>query len=114
MCDIAGFCRVIRTLAGTHLLSVGMQIWPAIDIRDGRCVRLEQGDYNRETVFGEDPAEVARHWVSQRAECLHLVDLDGAKDGQIVNRAVIQNTTLHGMWSERISAREPGTSWETR
>ena len=58
-----------------------MQIWPAIDLRGGKCVRLQQGDYDRETVFGEDPAQMARHWVAQGAEYLHLVDLDGARDG---------------------------------
>jgi phosphoribosylformimino-5-aminoimidazole carboxamide ribotide isomerase len=62
-----------------------MQIWPAIDLRGGKCVRLQQGDYNRETVFGDDPVEMARHWVNQGAECLHLVDLDGARDGRLVN-----------------------------
>jgi phosphoribosylformimino-5-aminoimidazole carboxamide ribotide isomerase len=72
-----------------HKLSLGMQIWPAIDIRDGRCVRLQQGDYDRETVFDDNPVNVARQWVQQGAECLHLVDLDGARDGQIVNRRVI-------------------------
>ena len=59
-----------------------MQIWPAIDLRGGQCVRLVQGDYNRETVFGEDPAAIARHWVDCGAACLHLVDLDGARDGR--------------------------------
>ena len=58
-----------------------MQIWPAIDLRGGKCVRLKQGDYGQETVFGEDPAAMARHWVGLGAECLHLVDLDGARDG---------------------------------
>jgi phosphoribosylformimino-5-aminoimidazole carboxamide ribotide isomerase len=67
-----------------------MQIWPAIDLRDGKCVRLEQGDYQRETVFGEDPASMARHWVEQGAEYLHLVDLDGARSGHVANRASIQ------------------------
>jgi phosphoribosylformimino-5-aminoimidazole carboxamide ribotide isomerase len=66
-----------------------MQIWPAIDIRAGKCVRLQQGDYDRETVFGEDPAAVARQWVAGGATCLHLVDLDGARDGQVVNAATI-------------------------
>ena len=55
-----------------------MIIYPAIDLRRGRCVRLRQGDPNAETVFGEDPAEMARHWVSQGAEWLHVVNLDGA------------------------------------
>jgi len=62
-----------------------MQVWPAIDIRGGRCVRLAQGDYDRETVFGEDPAAMAEHWVRQGAERLHLVDLDGARDGRPAN-----------------------------
>ena len=59
-----------------------MQIWPAIDLRGGKCVRLVQGDYRRELVFGEDPAAMARTLVEQGAECLHLVDLDGARDGE--------------------------------
>jgi phosphoribosylformimino-5-aminoimidazole carboxamide ribotide isomerase len=60
-------------------------ILPAIDIRGGQCVRLRQGDYGQETVFGDDPAVMARRWVDQGATCLHLVDLDGAKQGQPVN-----------------------------
>jgi len=55
-----------------------MIIYPAIDLRHGRCVRLRQGDPNAETVFGDDPAAIARHWVSQGAEWLHVVNLDGA------------------------------------
>jgi phosphoribosylformimino-5-aminoimidazole carboxamide ribotide isomerase len=66
-----------------------MQVWPAIDLRGGKCVRLRQGDYSRETVYGEDPAAMARHWVEQGASCLHLVDLDGAKDGQAANLQAI-------------------------
>jgi len=66
-----------------------MQIWPAIDLRGGKCVRLKQGDYQRETVYGEDPAEMAQHWVRQGASCLHLVDLDGARDGTQANLAAI-------------------------
>jgi len=62
-----------------------MQVWPAIDLRAGKCVRLEQGDYDREKVFGHDPAAMARHWVAEGAECLHLVDLDGAKAGRPEN-----------------------------
>lgn len=56
-----------------------MEIWPAIDLRHGRCVRLRQGDYARETVFGEDPAAMARQWVDRGARRLHLVDLDAAR-----------------------------------
>jgi phosphoribosylformimino-5-aminoimidazole carboxamide ribotide isomerase len=66
-----------------------MEIWPAIDLRGGNCVRLLQGDYSRETVFGRDPAAVARRWVAEGARCLHLVDLDGARDGRNVNRDAI-------------------------
>ena len=58
-----------------------MQIWPAIDIRDGRCVRLVQGDYLQETVYGSSPADMAHRWVSEGAQGLHIVDLDGAREG---------------------------------
>ncbi len=62
-----------------------MQVIPAIDLRRGRCVRLRQGDYGRETVFGEDPAAMAARWESEGASRIHLVDLDGAKAGRPVN-----------------------------
>jgi len=58
-----------------------MELWPAIDLRGGRCVRLLQGDYARETVFGDDPVGMVRQFVAGGARRLHLVDLDGAKDG---------------------------------
>lgn len=58
-----------------------MELWPAIDLRGGKCVRLTQGDYARETVFGDDPVEVAKRFVAEGARRLHLVDLDGAKAG---------------------------------
>lgn len=67
-----------------------MLIYPAIDLLGGRCVRLRQGDYARETVFSDDPAAVAREWVRQGADRLHVVDLDGAKQREPVNGAVIQ------------------------
>jgi phosphoribosylformimino-5-aminoimidazole carboxamide ribotide isomerase len=67
-----------------------VQVWPAIDLRGGKCVRLRQGDYQQETVFGEDPAGMARHWVDLGAQCLHLVDLDGAKLGKPGNMASIR------------------------
>ena len=67
-----------------------MQIIPAIDIRGGRCVRLEQGDYARETVFDEDPVAVAGRWQAAGARRLHVVDLDGARDGQPRNEATVQ------------------------
>jgi phosphoribosylformimino-5-aminoimidazole carboxamide ribotide isomerase len=62
-----------------------MQIIPAIDLRAGRCVRLRQGNYADETVFSEDPSAMAAHWVAEGAERLHLVDLDGAREGQPKN-----------------------------
>lgn len=64
-------------------------IYPAIDIRGGKCVRLVQGDYNKETVYHNNPVEAARSWEAQGAEWIHLVDLDGAKAGHPVNEAVI-------------------------
>jgi phosphoribosylformimino-5-aminoimidazole carboxamide ribotide isomerase len=60
-------------------------ILPAIDLRGGQCVRLQQGDYSQETVFGDDPAAMARRWVEQGATYLHVVDLDGARAGRPVN-----------------------------
>jgi phosphoribosylformimino-5-aminoimidazole carboxamide ribotide isomerase len=68
-----------------------MELWPAIDLRGGKCVRLQQGDYGRETVFGDDPAAMARHWVSLGAQRLHVVDLDGARDGRPANLAAVRS-----------------------
>ena len=65
-------------------------IFPAIDLRDGKCVRLRQGDYAQETVFADDPTIMARRWVSQGAQWLHLVDLDGAKAGRPINGGSVQ------------------------
>lgn len=62
-----------------------MQVIPAIDLRGGRCVRLRQGDYDQETVFGEDPAAMAAYFAAEGATRIHLVDLDGAKLGRPVN-----------------------------
>ena len=68
-----------------------MQILPAIDLRGGNCVRLRQGDYSQETVFGNDPVEMARKWAEDGIEWLHLVDLDGAKEGRPVNHGVVKD-----------------------
>ncbi len=62
-----------------------MYLLPAIDIRDGRAVRLEQGDYSRETTFDADPLAAATRWVEQGAKRLHVVDLDGARSGLPAN-----------------------------
>ena len=66
-----------------------MLIYPAIDLRGGRVVRLTQGDYDRMTVYGDDPVAVAQGFVQAGATVLHAVDLDGAKDGSPQNRTVI-------------------------
>ncbi len=62
-----------------------MMLYPAIDIQGGRCVRLVQGRMEEATVYGEDPAAMARRWVAEGAEALHIVDLDGALEGQPQN-----------------------------
>lgn len=67
-----------------------MDVIPAIDLLDGRCVRLYQGDYAQSEVFDENPVAVARQWAEQGAPRLHLVDLDGAKAGHPVNLPVIE------------------------
>ncbi|MEP0750715.1 1-(5-phosphoribosyl)-5-[(5-phosphoribosylamino)methylideneamino]imidazole-4-carboxamide isomerase [Trichocoleus sp. Lan] len=67
-----------------------MNVIPAIDLLEGRCVRLYQGDYARSQVFDNNPANIAKQWVEQGATRLHIVDLDGAKAGQLVNRQAIE------------------------
>ena len=67
-----------------------MLLIPAIDLKDGKCVRLKQGDMNDSTTFGEDPAAMARRWLDAGARRLHLVDLNGAFAGQPVNQAAIK------------------------
>lgn len=67
----------------------GFTIFPAIDIKEGKCVRLFQGKREDETVFHDDPVEVAKKWESEGARFLHVVDLDGAFEGRIVNAEII-------------------------
>lgn len=67
-----------------------MDVIPAIDLLDGRCVRLYQGDYDKSQVFNENPVDVAKEWVDQGATILHVVDLDGAKTGSVVNQRAIE------------------------
>ena len=67
-----------------------MDVIPAIDIRGGQCVRLAQGDYARETVFGDDPIAMARRWAAEGATRIHVVDLDGARDGLQTNAAIVR------------------------
>ena len=88
-----------------------MQILPAIDLRGGNCVRLRQGDYNQETVFGNNPAEMAKHWESLGGQFLHIVDLDGAKDGTQVNleaiRAIVRAVQIPCELGGGIRTEEP-------
>ena len=67
-----------------------MLIIPAIDLKDGRCVRLQQGDMSTATVFGDDPVAMAKHWAAQGARRLHVVDLNGAVAGRPKNEKVIR------------------------
>jgi phosphoribosylformimino-5-aminoimidazole carboxamide ribotide isomerase len=67
-----------------------MLLIPAIDLKDGHCVRLEQGDMNASTSFGDDPARMARRWLDAGARRLHLVDLNGAFAGKPVNEAAVK------------------------
>ncbi len=80
-----------------------MLVIPAIDIKDGQCVRLRQGRMDDVTVFGTDPVAMARHWFAEGCKRLHLVDLDGAVSGEPRNAAIIR----------AISAAS-GTSWLSR
>ena len=66
-----------------------MILFPAIDLKDGKCVRLEQGDMARATTFNDDPADQARTFAAQGFRCLHVVDLNGAFEGRSVNGAVV-------------------------
>lgn len=68
-----------------------MILFPAIDIRNGNCVRLIQGNYNKETVYSDLPTEMALQWQEKGAEYLHLIDLDGAKTGNSLNKQAIQD-----------------------
>ena len=73
-----------------------MQLFPAIDLRDGKVVRLTQGDYDRMTVYGEDPCAQARKFLEAGAKNLHVVDLDGAKDGTLSNYEAIAALAKQG------------------
>ncbi|MBE1554237.1 1-(5-phosphoribosyl)-5-[(5-phosphoribosylamino)methylideneamino]imidazole-4-carboxamide isomerase [Sporosarcina limicola] len=67
-----------------------MILFPAIDIRGGKCVRLIQGDYNQEIIYNDSPTAMAKEWEKQGAEYIHVVDLDGAKTGNSLNRDAIE------------------------
>ncbi|MFC3040179.1 1-(5-phosphoribosyl)-5-[(5-phosphoribosylamino)methylideneamino]imidazole-4-carboxamide isomerase [Virgibacillus xinjiangensis] len=67
-----------------------MILFPAVDIKNGKCVRLTQGDYNKEKIYSDSPSETALKWQEKGAESLHIVDLDGAKTGESTNKASIK------------------------
>ena len=89
-----------------------MDVIPAIDLLEGRCVRLFQGDYNQSQVFNENPVEVARQWEGEGATRLHLVDLDGAKAGKPENwqaiEAIVKPSITHSSGG-RPARCQPGT-----
>lgn len=68
-----------------------MQIYPAVDIKNGKCVRLKQGNFDDVTVYEQDPVKAAKKWIEQGASYLHIVDLDGAKQGDSQNEQIIAN-----------------------
>lgn len=76
-------------VAITNAVPPGFTVYPAIDLRGGQCVRLYQGDYGRETVYGDDPVGQARAFAAAGARWIHVVDLDAARSGDPVNRPVV-------------------------
>lgn len=94
-----------------------MEVIPAIDLRGGRCVRLVQGDYDREIAFSDDPVAMARSWVEQGAQRIHVVDLDGAREGRPVNdqavRAIIEAVDVRVEVAGGIRDLDAVDSWLT-
>ena len=93
-----------------------MKLYPAIDLRNGQVVRLTQGDYDKMTVYGTDPCAQARQFVAAGAKYLHVVDLDGAKDGTLSNydtiAALAKQGGLYRSGSKNISPSAWGAaSW---
>ena len=82
-----------------------MRIYPAIDIRGGKCVRLFKGDFAQETVFSDSPADMAKKWEDEGAQFLHLVDLDGARAGHSENLATVLRRCSFPLRSAAASAR---------
>ena len=92
-----------------------MQVIPAIDLRGGLCVRLRQGDYDRETVFGDDPEAMATRWEAEGAARIHLVDLDGAKAGHPVNveavRSIVKRVSAPCQLGGGVRDRQTIATW---
>ena len=92
-----------------------MRVIPAIDLRGGLCVRLRQGDYQRETVFSDDPVAMAARWEEDGAGLIHLVDLDGAKAGRSVNvepvRRIIERISIPCQLGGGVRDQETIAAW---
>ena len=92
-----------------------MRVIPAIDLRGGLCVRLRQGDYQRETVFSDDPVAMAARWEDEGAELIHLVDLDGAKAGRPVNvepvRRIVERVSVPCQLGGGVRDKETIAAW---
>ncbi|MEX2158815.1 MAG: 1-(5-phosphoribosyl)-5-[(5-phosphoribosylamino)methylideneamino]imidazole-4-carboxamide isomerase [Dehalococcoidia bacterium] len=92
-----------------------MEVIPAVDLRGGRCVRLVQGDYDRETVFSDDPVAVARRWADLGAPRLHVADLDGAREGTPLNedatRAILHAVRIPVQVSGGVRTLEAVDRW---
>ena len=80
---------IVNTDIKTNRKEAAMIIYPAIDLRGGRCVRLVQGDFEQTTEYSKNPMETALHWAECGASWLHLVDLDGARQEKNDNRSII-------------------------
>ena len=96
-----------------------MELIPAIDLKDGHCVRLKQGRMDDDTVFSEDPVAVADHWVKQGARRLHLVDLNGAFAGEPVNGEIVNAISVAGILAAQVmpdvaSLRPVDAPWTDR
>ena len=84
-----------------------MDLIPAIDIRAGNCVRLYKGDYSKETIFSNNPFEVANRWQSEGAARIHIVDLDGAKNGEKSNHAIIDDIASKSNVKIQVGDQDP-------
>jgi phosphoribosylformimino-5-aminoimidazole carboxamide ribotide isomerase len=92
-----------------------MNVIPAIDLKEGKCVRLLRGDFEKATVYGDDPVQIARRFARLRTTDLHIVDLDGARSGRQVNREIVEaiarETSLRIQLGGGIRDRETATEW---
>ena len=93
----AEICNPLRMVSLLELANMNIEVIPAIDLRGGQVVRLKQGDYAQETRYGSDPRDLAACYADAGARWLHIVDLDGARAGDLANLAVIESMAKVGM-----------------